>query len=102
MVKVKDRRYITVRKLILSGYINSFIEIFDTLPKSILARDLRMNNNRFTRLMNNVQQFTLKEVFTISEILEVEETKMLQLIFNDHEQYKKEQSKRRINLLPDQ
>src|SRR5207245_336902 len=39
--------------------------IHHTLPKSVVARDLGMNNTRFTRLMQNVEQFKLEELFFV-------------------------------------
>ena len=42
---VKDKRYITVGHLITDGRIKKLqVEIFDVLPKSVLAADLWMNN----------------------------------------------------------
>jgi hypothetical protein len=80
----KDRRYTTVRNLIAGGYIKTFREIFDTLPKSVVAGDLRINNNRFTRLMENVHEFTLEDLFTIASLLEIENSKMLELVLNQY------------------
>ncbi len=80
----KDRRYTTVRNLISAGYIKTFREMFDTIPKSVVARDLGMNNARFTRLMDNVDQFSLKELFIIASFLEVEEMVILNLVLQQH------------------
>ena len=80
----KDRRYTTVRNLIAGGYVKSFREIFDTLPKSVVAGDLHINNNRFTRLMENVHEFTLEDLFMIASLLEIENSKMLELVLNQY------------------
>ena len=80
----KDRRYNTVKNLISGGYIKTFREIFDTLPKSVVARDLGMNNARFTRLMDNVDQFSLKELFIIASFLEIDPMIMLDLVLQQH------------------
>ena len=58
--------------------------MFDTLPKSVVARDLGMNNARFTRLMDNVDQFSLKELFIIASFLEVDEMVVLNLVLQQH------------------
>jgi hypothetical protein len=85
----KDRRYTTVKNLITAGYIKTFREMFDTLPKSVVARDLGMNNARFTRLMDNVDQFSLKELFIIASFLEVDEMVVLNLVLQQHATNKK-------------
>lgn len=80
----KDRRYITVKNLISGGYIKAFREIFDTLPKSVLAKDMGFSNTRITELMNNVHRFRLEEIFSIAELMEVDEKTLLDLIYNQH------------------
>ena len=84
-VMAKDRRYITVKNLIESGYIKSFMEIFDTLPKSVVARDLGMNNRRFTRLMNNVGQFSIIDLLIFASLLEVDKIVFLKLVLQQHD-----------------
>jgi hypothetical protein len=69
---VKDKRYSTVKKLIVSDQLNSFPEIFDIIPKSVVAKDLGMNNMRFSRLMNDVGRFMLKDLHRLADFIEVE------------------------------
>jgi hypothetical protein len=82
----KDRRYVTVKNLIDAGYIKIFMEIFDTIPKSVVARDLGMNNRRFTRLMNNVGQFSIIDLLIFASLLEVDKIVFLKLVLQQHEQ----------------
>src|ERR1700720_4620019 len=82
----KDRRYITVRNLIDAGYVKTFGEMFDTIPKSVVARDLGMNNARFTRLMDDVGQFSMIELLMIASFLEIDKMVMLNLVLQQHEQ----------------
>ena len=81
---VKDKRYITVGHLITDGRIKSFREIFDVLPKSVLAADLWMNNAHFEKLRNNISLFRLRDLFRIADLLEVDEKEVLNLIYNQH------------------
>lgn len=69
---VKDRRYSTVKKLLVSDQLNSFPEIFDIVPKSVVARDLGMNNMRFSRLMNDLGRFTLEELHRLADLIEID------------------------------
>jgi hypothetical protein len=80
----KDRRYAAVKNLITTGYIKSFRDIFDIIPKSVVARDLGMNNVRFTALMANVDKFLLKDIFLIASFIEVDEDIMMGLILQQY------------------
>lgn len=80
----KDKRYTTIKKLILAGYINDFREIFDTLPKSVVYQDLGMNSARFNKLMHRVDTFMLKDIFRIAKLVDVDEDVMLKLIYKQY------------------
>jgi hypothetical protein len=80
----KDRRYITVKNLISAGYIKTFREIFDTVPKSVIAADLGFNNDRINNLMANVDRFIVKDLFKLASLIEVEEVEIMKLICNQH------------------
>jgi hypothetical protein len=76
---VKDRRYSTLKKLLASDQLNSFQEIFDIIPKSVVARDLGMNNMRFSKLMNDLGRFTLEDLHRMADFIEVDGTTMVML-----------------------
>jgi len=80
----KDIRYESVKVLIETGRIHEFQQIFNYLPKSILAHDLGTNNNRMTRLINHVEQFTLEELFRISHLLGVNYKIILTIVHNQY------------------
>jgi hypothetical protein len=81
---IKDKRYKTIKNLIESRHITLFREIFDTLPKSIVYKDLGMNNERFTNLMNNVELFLLNDLFRIADLIETEKGKLLEVVYNQY------------------
>ena len=81
---IKDKRYKTIKNLIETGHITLFREIFDILPKSIIYKDLGMNNDRFTNLMNNVELFLIIDLFRIADLIETEKRKILELIYNQY------------------
>lgn len=81
---IKDKRYKTIKNLIESGHITLFREIFDTLPKSIVYKDLGMNNDRFTNLMNNVELFLLNDLFRIADLIETEKRNILEAVYNQY------------------
>jgi len=74
----KDPRYKAVKVLIEGKHIAEFKEIFTHVPKTIMAHDLGTNNNRMTRLIDHVDQFTLAELYRISNLLNVD----YKVIFN--------------------
>jgi len=78
---VKDKRYLTVKNLISGGYIKSFHEIFDTIPKSVVYKDLGMNSTRFKDLLDNVDHFILKDIFRIAALIEIDKKTFLDLIY---------------------
>jgi hypothetical protein len=79
---VKDRRYTTVKKIITGGYMHSFGEIFDIVPKSVVARDLGINNMRFSKLINQPALFSLKDTFRFAALLEVDDMVLISLIYS--------------------
>ena len=91
---VKDRRYAVVKNLIDTGYIKSFGDIFNVIPKSVIARDLGMNNLRFSKLMKNVDLFLLRDLFRLATFLEVEETVLMNLIYQQYVIDKKNKKKK--------
>ena len=91
---VKDKRYKTVNYLISGGFIKSFTEIFDSIPKSVVYKDLGMNNTRFNHLMDNVEDFVLKDLFKIAELIEIDEKVILDLIFHQYQKRKMSKTKK--------
>ncbi len=82
---IKDKRYNVVKNLIESGHITLFRQIFDILPKSVIYRDLGMNNTRFTNLMENVEHFLVNDLFRIADLIGVDKMKILELILSQYE-----------------
>jgi hypothetical protein len=80
----KDRRYYTIKKLIISGSLESFREIFEIIPRSIVARDLGTHPVRLKNAISNLELFYLGEIYKLASLFEVTEAKMLQLINEQH------------------
>jgi hypothetical protein len=68
----KDERYEVVKDMIETGRITEFKQIFKYMPKTVMAHDLSTNTTRMTRLIDNVEEFTLEEVYEISALIEVD------------------------------
>lgn len=93
---VRDPRYKNLKNLISSGHIKIFREIFDldVIPKSVVARDLGLNNVRFTKLMFNVHKFAFEDMFRLATIIEVEEQVITDLIIQQYALDKKNKKKK--------
>lgn len=90
----KDTRYNTVRKLILANQVKNFRDIFvdDTIPKSVIARDLGMNNDRFTKVMYNMEDFGLKHILRLAALIDIDRKILIDIILAQYDidrQYKK-------------
>jgi hypothetical protein len=76
----KDHRYKTVKVMIEAGHVTEFKQVFDHIPKSVVARDLGTNNNRMTRMITHVEQFNFLEVFKISGLIDIDFRILLNLV----------------------
>jgi hypothetical protein len=72
MAAKKDPRYKVVKIMIQANAIKTFKEIFTHLPKSIVAKDLRTNNNRMTNLIKDPAGFRVGEVETMAKMIGVD------------------------------
>ena len=75
----KDHRYNLIKPMIDSGDIVSFNDIFNYIPKTIVAKDLGKKVDRFTELMKRVEGFTLAELYMIAKSCNISELQIYQL-----------------------
>lgn len=80
----KDKRYKTVCHLISDGHIKTLIEIFDTIPKSVVAKDLGISLDRFSKMINDVERFNVRKLFQMAQLIEIDELEILKLIYQQH------------------
>jgi len=90
----KDKRYISVKNLISGGYVKTLAEIFDTIPKSVVAKDLGISLDRFTIMINDVERFNVRKLFRMAQLIEVDEIMILNLIYQQYQIDKKSKKKR--------
>jgi hypothetical protein len=89
----KDKRYNTVKNLITAGYIKSFSEILDTVPKTVVAHDLGMHHQTFTKLIKSPERFNFKDAIRIASLIEVDDKHIIDLIYNQYAIDKKRRKK---------
>jgi hypothetical protein len=85
----KDKRYNTVKNLIAAGYIKSFSEILETVPKTVVAHDLGMHHQTFAKLIKCPEKFVFKDAFRIASLIEVDDRDIINLIYNQYTIHKK-------------
>ena len=62
----KDHRYSYVRSIWLAGDLKAFIEIFNIVPRSIVANDLRLNYERFSKKIMKPELLTFRDIRNLS------------------------------------
>ncbi|AXY76672.1 hypothetical protein D3H65_22930 [Paraflavitalea soli] len=92
-MEIKDRRYLTVKRLIEAGHITVFKEIFDTIPPSRVAKDLGFNYLRLVKLTDQVDGWILKDVYELAKLIDVEGKVITDLIHNQYAQAGKKRKK---------
>jgi hypothetical protein len=80
----KDKRYKGIKSMIITGTITEFGQIFEQVPKSLIAQDIRANNNRITKIINYPEVLTGEEMIMLSELLEIEYKKVFELVYNQY------------------
>ena len=75
----KDKRYKGIKSMIVTGSITEFGQIFDQVPKSLIAQDIHANNNRITKIIDHPELLTSEEIFILSNLLETDHKQILEL-----------------------
>lgn len=91
MTTDRHKGYKTVKLLITAGQI-SFYEIFEHIPKSTLVQDLGVNFYRLNKIMRNVQEIKLSELYAIARLIDIDEKVMVELA---HEQFVSDKKKKK-------
>lgn len=92
----KDKRYTAVKSLIDTGGINSFLAIFDYIPRKVVYQDMGINYNRFKRLLANPDLFTLRELNTLSKLFSIDLKRMIDLVTSQLEGDKKVKRRKHV------
>jgi hypothetical protein len=86
---IKDRRYELIGPMISAGRIHHFRDLFYFIPKTIVARDLGINNVRFTHLIDDLDGFTLQDLLRLAMLMEIEPAILLRLVLDQRAADKK-------------
>ena len=81
---VRDPRYNLIRPKFKREEIRLFSEIFQTLPRSLVAKDLGKEKGRFNELVDNPNEFTYSELKKFSSNCEMSISEFSTLVENEH------------------
>lgn len=84
-----DKRYHAVGALITSGYIKSFGQIWEHIPRSLVYKRMGMNYTKFARLVNNPQYFTLKELSMLARFFGIDGKILVDMAWADADKKRK-------------
>jgi hypothetical protein len=77
---MSDKRYELVNVMIEQNKIITFQEIFHLIPKSLIGKELRINNPRMTNLIHCPFNLTLKEIDKLACLFSCTPDKLVELI----------------------
>ena len=79
-MRQRDARYAIIKPMLNTGEIQSFVDIFKFIPKSVVAADLGKKVDRFTELMNRIEEFTVGELLIIGNWCNLSISEMFKLV----------------------
>ncbi|HMH22643.1 MAG TPA: hypothetical protein VK563_12745 [Puia sp.] len=85
----KDKRHKTVKILIETGNVLEFKDIFEHIPKTTVADELGIHFNRMARMIGNVNEIKVNDIFLFSGYFEIDAKAMFDLIYNQRSGPKK-------------
>lgn len=89
-----DKEYRITKNLILSGHVKMFREIFDSVPKTRVAKDMGTNYVRLNKLIEYLPGLNIKDLISISELLDVDLKVVTDLVANQYAADKKSKKKK--------
>lgn len=79
----KDPRYKTLKVMLETGNILSFTDIFDVVPKTVVATDLGINYVRFQEKIRRPENFLLKDLMNLAELIDADPLLVLKVVVQD-------------------
>ncbi|TDW96896.1 hypothetical protein [Dinghuibacter silviterrae] len=76
----KDNRYLAVQSILEREKSIKFNELFDIIPRTVVASDMAQDYRTFAGKVRNPESFTIAELASLSRLFEVDPHKLLELI----------------------
>ena len=84
-----DIRYKYVRSVWNAGDLRSFAEIFNIVPRSIVATDLGLNYDRFSKKILKPELLTFRDIQRLSRLTDIDPKSIAGLVLDQIEADKK-------------
>lgn len=84
MAKGKHKDYETIKLLIQGGQIETFMQLFNHIAPSVVYKDIGVNYNRFKRMLNHPDEFTMKELITLSTNIDCDAKIIIDLAYSQY------------------
>ena len=89
IIMERDKRYDTVKKLLLKGQIDSFSEMADIVTPTKIRTDLGLSYKSIKARIANPENFTMKEVLLLAQLIGCHPRLVTDLIYKVLEHQKK-------------
>ena len=66
--------------MLSDGEIKSFAQIFEYIPKTVVANDLGLNVNRFSQSIKNVENLRIRDILQLADLLNLKPMEIFGLI----------------------
>lgn len=75
-----DHRYKYVRSVWQAGDLHSFAEIFNIIPRSVVAADLHLNYERFTKKVIKPETLAYRDIQCLAQLTGIDFRKLSELV----------------------
>ena len=89
-----ERQYKVGKSLILDGTITSLHDLFEYVPKSNVAKDLRMHFNTLQSRINEPGSFAIQELAAIAELMDVDPMIIIKMAYSQYNHDRKSRKKK--------
>lgn len=85
---VKDQRYNLIKPMIEHDRIEDLKDIFKYIPKTVVAKDLGINNNRFSDLLKTPKNLRVYDLVRLADLCGITLRQIFDLITTELEREK--------------
>ena len=78
----------------MGGYVKTLNEIFDTVPKTVVAKDVGTNLARLNKMIGDPQIYSFRDMVKLASLIEVDELAIMTLIYAQYQALKKSKRKK--------
>jgi hypothetical protein len=76
----KDKRFELIKIMISAGRIQKLEDIFNYIPKTVVAKSIGISNSRFNKLIKHVGGFALRDLYILADLTEIDPLELFDLI----------------------